>query len=177
MRDLIAQIAFKISFNYVLLDGLYQSDAMMDYLDDLKIHFLMRLPRNRTIRLLEGAPAFKIGDHWAYRLSRNQRSKTMTGFLNGKLRYIAIEKRKNTGGDYETVFLISNFEKAAKEYLSIYMLRWDIEQLFRTSKQSLGLGDCQAISLKKTETTHVFSICSFRNCRFSKQYISFVLYW
>ena len=117
----------------------------------------MRLPRNRVVRHSQDTPGFKIGDHWRYKLKRNQRSKAVTGLLNGKIRYIAIEKRKNTTGTYEAVYLISNFEKEAKVYLSIYMLRWNIEQLFRTSKQALGLGDCQAIYLKR-QRLHIFSV-------------------
>jgi hypothetical protein len=157
MQELIKEVLKKVPYDHITLDGLYQSDVMMDFLDGHGIKFLMRLPRNRTVRISEEAPAFKIGNHRGYRLQRNQRTKVYKGFLNGKIRYIVAEKRKNCAGVYETVFLISNFEKSAKEYLSIYLLRWNIEQLFRASKQSLGLGDCQAIYLKR-QRLHIFSV-------------------
>lgn len=159
MQELIAQVNGKVPFKYVLLDGLYQSEAMMEYLDSQKINFEMRFPKNRKVKATENEDSVKIKNHKAFRLQRNQRSKARIGIINGKKRYIAIEKKKNRLGEYETYYLISNFEKTAKEYFSIYALRWNIEQLFRTTKQSLGLADCQAINLNK-QKQHIFSVFS-----------------
>ncbi len=159
LQSLITQVQLKIKFTNILLDGLYQSENMMVFLDDFNINFTMRLPKNRTIQHIENTKAIKIKNNRHFKLQRNTRSYSWKAILHNKKRYIAAEKRKNPQGDYETVYLVSNFDAHTKEYLKRYLLRWSIEQLFRTSKQSLGLGDCQARALSK-QKIHIFSVFS-----------------
>jgi hypothetical protein len=157
MQDLIKRATDCLSFNYVFLDGLYQSKGMMEFLDRLPIQYLMRLPKNRTVRTTADEKPIKIGKHSSFKLNKNRRSYARKALIAGKERYIAAEKRMNSKGDYETVYLISNFETEPKKYIDMYLLRWPIEQVFRSCKQMLGLGDCQSQALSK-QRAHIFSV-------------------
>ena len=62
-----------------------------------------------------------------------------------------------TKNEYNFIYYISTVRKTAKEYVKIYELRWNIEKIFRTMKQSLGLKDCSA--RKGTmQKGHIFGI-------------------
>jgi SRSO17 transposase len=150
IRDLIQEVQSKLTYKVkkIFLDGLYHSQEMMEYLDNNDLNFVMRLPKNRKLQLMEKGESKKAKDH--IKLTKNTRKKQWIVFMNGKARYVAAQKEKNKAGDYVTTYVIANFELSTpQEYLSLYLLRWSIEQLFRTSKQLLGLGDCQAMSLLK----------------------------
>jgi Transposase DDE domain len=56
----------------------------------------------------------------------------------------------------EVVFIVSSIKRTAKEHVIEYGKRWAVEKFFRTSKQHLGLIDCQSTSNKK-QRLHIFS--------------------
>jgi DDE family transposase len=157
MQDLIRAARPRCSFKEAYFDGLYQSKAMMIFLSNLSIRCIVRFAKNRTVKLNPTDKPVKVGKHHAFKLLRNARSKRIKALVGGKEYFIIVQKRKNSSGDYETIYLISNFDTDTKNYLSLYMLRWPIEQIFRCSKQLLGLNDCQSRSLKK-QKNHTFSV-------------------
>ena len=156
---LINQVKDKKLCKKILLDGLYQSYEMMIFINQLNFDFYMRLPRNRTVSTTEKERPVSLKIHKKFHLKRNQRSKTWKAYIKGISCYITAEKRKKRNGDYETVYIVSNRRHhSPKKIIAIYNKRWFIEKFFRTSKQSLGLQDCQAISIQK-QNTHITAIC------------------
>ena len=55
------------------------------------------------------------------------------------------------------MYYISTVRKAPKEYIKLYDLRWKIEKMFRTMKQSFGLKDCFACK-KISHIGHIFGV-------------------
>jgi IS4 transposase len=54
--------------------------------------------------------------------------------------YIIVFKRKKKNSrEYEKVFWATNIDATADEIIKMYDNRWEIEPLFRTTKQSLKL--------------------------------------
>lgn len=155
-RDLIEIYKDKIDYKAVLLDGLYASFEMMEFFEKNNIFYYIRCPRNRKVKSRPNSIEFKIGDNLAFKLKRNTRSKSFVAYFGEKMRYITAQKRKNRAGRYETVYIVSNEEVDALEAILIYAIRWSIEKVFRTTKQTLGLSDCLARSLLK-QKLHVLS--------------------
>ena len=122
----------------------------------------MRLPKNRKVQDSKQNPLIAIGDNWRFKLKKNTRKKVFKGYLQqGVLRYITASKRRKKNGDYETVYFVGNFRKPANEILSLYAKRWNIEKLFRTTKQKLGLQDSQARSLDRQKVHILSSLVAF----------------
>ncbi len=58
---------------------------------------------------------------------------------------------------HQIVFIASNLEGlTAKQHVKAFGLRWPIEKMFRTLKQSLGIQYCQSTSVKK-QRAHIFA--------------------
>lgn len=155
-RELIIEYKGKIKFYGILLDGLYASEEMMAFFEQNKIIFYMRLPRNRKVKASKHSIEFKIGDNLAFRLKGNTRSRTFVAYFSGKTRYVTAQKRRKRSGEYETVYIVSSEKAESHEAILTYAIRWMIEKFFRTAKQTLGIADCQARSIKK-QTLHILT--------------------
>jgi hypothetical protein len=55
------------------------------------------------------------------------------------------------------VYQAATYKAKPSEHVRAYKIRWTIEKLFRTSKQSLGLQDCISTSLE-VQLNHVTSV-------------------
>ena len=128
----------------------------MEFLNSRGITFEMRMASNRVITVGNGKK-IKIKDLKSLRPQRNARSRTQAVFWNGLRVYITSEIRINKRGEKSVVFLVSNYEALLKNHVRAYKLRWKIEMIFRTSKQSLGLEECSSRSLKK-QRIHIYLV-------------------
>ncbi len=155
-QEMLTEWREKIQVDMVLMDGLYSSNEMMKFLDRLEVFFIMRLPKNRKVQKRRGELNAQIEDHWQFRLQRNARTGFFRGIINGKWRSIIANKRRAQNGNYRTVFLVTNLRDAAKDILSTYSVRWNIEKFFRTAKHKLGLQDCQARALDR-QSVHILA--------------------
>lgn len=155
-KELVIDVKDYINFDAVLLDGLYASDDMMSFFEHHKIKYYMRLPRSRKIRAINASISFKVGDSIAFRLQKNARTGTFEAFFGNKKRFVTAQKRKKRNGDYETVYIVSNQKNEAVITILIYAIRWTIEKVFRTLKQTLGINDCRARLIEK-QSIHIFS--------------------
>lgn len=155
-QDLIADLSEYIDVKGVLLDGLYASKNMMKFLNARSINFEMRMASNRVIDLPNGK-RMKIRDLRSLRPMRNARSRTIAAKWNGINVYLTSEIRINKRGGKSVVFLVSNYNAHSKNHVEAYKLRWNIEMIFRTSKQSLGLEECSSRKLD-SQTIHIYLV-------------------
>jgi len=153
--DLILQLRGLIKFDYIALDGAFASLFMIDFFTRNNLDFVMRMPKNRVIVTRNGTKA-QLKNHPALKLIRNERYKTISACYKGNWCYFTAHKRKTKKGSAEVVFIISSMNIPAKEQALAYGIRWEIEKVFRTIKQSLGVGHCQATSIEK-QCAHIFA--------------------
>ena len=114
----------------------------------------MKISRSRKVKTKNNNVQLKLNP--SLKLLRNQRSaKMLAEYANCEL-YFSVQKRKDKNGEYSTIFLVSNMNLKAKEYLIIYDGRWNIEIMFRTLKQYLGLSQCQSKNLEY-QKAHIYS--------------------
>jgi len=144
-----------ISFDYLLADGLYFSIEMARFLEHHKIKFEMRAHSNRSIKVNEFIEQLKR--HPSLRLYRNQRKKTVKAEWHGLTLYFTVHKRKDKNGTYSIVFLVSNYIATPESHINRYEQRWEIEKMFRTMKQKLGLGHCSARK-SNVHTQHIYAV-------------------
>ena len=154
-QDLLIKYGKKVLHNFVLLDGLYCSANMINFLNEKLFKFEMRIARNRIVTI--NGKTCRIDTHPELRLSRNSRSKIVKGHWQGIELYFTADKRINKNNEYEIVFQISNMNISSEEHVDNYKRRWGIEKFFRISKQKLGLGDCQSRDIEK-QRGHIYAV-------------------
>lgn len=159
MQELILEHKGNLSLKGILLDGLYPSAEMMLFLETNNIIYYMRLPKNRKVAHMPNAISFQIGDNRYFRLKRNSRRGAFKAYFQNTLRYITVSKRFICKNRFTIIYIVSNQNTDAIESLRRYKIRWQIEKLFRTLKQSLGFETCRARSVNK-QTLHIFASLS-----------------
>lgn len=156
-EDLILKLKKLIPFDYVAMDGAFASEAMLQFCKLHYVNFCMRIAKNRVIISENGIKA-QLQNHPNLKFRKNERYKTIKGTYKGIACFFTAHKRySNSGKSWNIVYIVSNLNIPAKEQAKAYGIRWNIEKIFRTAKQSLGLGDCQCVEIEK-QRTHIFSV-------------------
>ena len=147
---------YKLPSRGIIGDGHFSTLELLQFCIRKKIPLVAKFASNRKVSTSDGISE-QIKNHVALKLRRNQRSKTVKIIWHGMILFCTVHKRKNKKNEYNFIYYISTVRKTAKEYVKIYELRWNIEKIFRTMKQSLGLTDCSA--RKGTmQKGHIFGI-------------------
>ena len=71
--------------------------------------------------------------------------------------FITAQRRIDKKGQESIVFQASTFEAKPMRHVQIYRTRWNIEKMFRTAKQHLGLQECSARKME-TQESHIASV-------------------
>lgn len=141
----------EIQFDFVPLDGGFCVPEMFNFFHEKTVSFVMRVQKSRCITTPDGVRA-QLKNHPMLKLHRNERAKVVKAkFNDGRTYTFVAYKRKDKHGFPETVYLISNMEKTAKELIAAYDMRWPLEKVIRTTKQKFGAMQCQALSIEKQE--------------------------
>jgi len=144
-----------IEFDFVSLDGAFPTPDMFVFFQQNNFKFIMRIPRNRSITV-HGEKRMQLQHIPSLKLTRNTREKTIKAELYGETYFFTAHKRKKRFGGWETVFLVSNMDLAAKEQVAAFNLRWPQEKINRTTKQKFGMHQCQALTLPK-QKAHIMA--------------------
>lgn len=142
-KDMIFSLVQKLGNLEVLVDGEFSTIEMFEFFAIMRISFTARIPCNRRVTSRDGVSA-QLQLHPDLKLNKNAKSRTMTAYFGGRLYEFTAVRHNTRNGKKKIVFIISTSTRHSKEHVRIYALRWMIERFFRTSKQSLGLEDCQA---------------------------------
>ena len=156
-QELIHRLKSLIPIDYAILDGAFASFKMIDFFNKNNINYCMRIPRNRVIISQDGTKE-QLQKHPALKLKRNQRYKTIVAIYKGIECFFTAHKRYSKKKKaLDVVYIVSSLNISPKEQAKAYNIRWNIEKMFRTTKQSLGLADCQSTNIEK-QRLHIFSV-------------------
>jgi len=155
-KELLLFCLKHVYFRHLLIDGHYTTKALLRFLDKRNIKFVGKFARNRNIESANGIVA-SVQNHPLLKLLRNSRSRKTKASFDGMKFYMSSHKRKKKNGEYSNIYLISNMDLPPKEYLSLYGKRWEIETMFRTMKQSLGLAQCHSRKIERQEL-HIYAV-------------------
>jgi SRSO17 transposase len=155
--ELMRETSEKLGIKKLLADAGYISKDMAAFLINSNIIFVTRIHSNRKVKTKNGIVA-QMRNHPDLKLNRNERSKIVKVEMQGLIVYIVVFKRqiKHTN-KYENVFLVTNIDTSAKEIIKFYGFRWEIEPMFRTMKQFIGLMQCSARA-KSSQTAHINAV-------------------
>jgi hypothetical protein len=146
-KELLRSIIKYCKIRIVIADALYATIEFMKELNQLKLRFEMKIHNNRKVTLKSGEEA-AIREAFKGKL-KGRRWRTIPVVWKGLPLFLTACKRYNKHGECKIIYQISNYCATASAHFHAYGRRWHIEKFFRTSKQSLGLKDCQSRSLTR----------------------------
>lgn len=86
-----------------------------------------------------------------------QMARTIDVIWHGIPLSVTAQKRIDKRGNESIVFQAATFQAKPSRHVEIYCIRWNIEKMFRTVKQYLGLQECSARKMEIQES-HVASV-------------------
>jgi len=137
------------SFDRAIWDAHYTTHSSVRKCYELNKSYLGKIPRNRIVKVngKEGQVQKLV------KLKKNRKILSVEANFGGTPCWIHAVKRD----DKKIIYLISDDYIKPKLIAKIYKIRWKIECFHRTSKQMLGMQQCQMRSFKKQEL-HVLSV-------------------
>jgi hypothetical protein len=136
----------------LLADGLFTSKKNIQWCQSNGILATMRMHSNRVI-LYKGEKQRidKLND---LQPKGRHMARTIQVEWHGMSIFVTAERRIDKRGNESIVYLLSTYEAKPSQHVKNYKMRWPIEKLFRTCKQSLGLQECYSTVLE-TQLAHV----------------------
>jgi len=138
-----------------LMDGAFSSEGMLCFCRLHKMRYCMRFHSNKKV-IINGKEA-QMRNHKLIKISSKKRGRVVKGYYKGEEAFFVAFRREEKNGKIKIVYLVTSEKETPKKTISMYKKRWGIEKVFRTTKQHLGLKDCQARSALKQEV-HIFAV-------------------
>lgn len=120
----------RVSPKAFLFDAFYASEAVLKYLTQHNQTFYSQLPKSRLLNHQVLSFHEKGRPYWL-----------KVGKIRGNILVQVVKNRRK-------YFVTNAVGITRQEQLGTYKLRWKIEDLFRFTKQELGLERCQVVSLQ-----------------------------
>ena len=139
----------------VLADGLYTTVNFLTWCKQNGIATQMRMHSNRSVVYKGKKKQLKalLNDKGIMPKGR-QMCRTITVTWHSMSLEITIVRRFDKKDNETIVFQVATYKALPREHVAHYKKRWPIEKCFRTSKQTLGIGECYSTSLT-TQHNHV----------------------
>jgi hypothetical protein len=86
-----------------------------------------------------------------------QMARTIKAIWHEMNLYLTAQKRIDKKGNETIVYQVSTYFSKPSQHVKVYKKRWTIEKMFRTTKQYLGLQDCQSTKMQ-TQKNHIAAV-------------------
>lgn len=156
-QDMVKQTQDKFSDKkiVVLADGLFSTIEILKWCIENNIPAEMRMHTNRKV--LYKGQLIKLKDLSDLQPRGRHKARTVNVEWHDLKISVTADKRKDKRGNESIVYLVSTYKDKPANHVAAYKKRWGIEKMFRTTKQYLGLQDCQSKSLK-VQFQHLASV-------------------
>ena len=154
-QELILEIKKHVDIEMVLMDGIFATKEMIQWLIKHNILFELRIHANRNIQCENGEKG-QLKNLQQLDLN-HKKHRTIKGFWAASWLHFTSIKRETKKGRIIITYQISNYQAPGRTHVRNYGYRWKIEMFFRTAKQSLGLKDCQSRDID-VQKNHIFQI-------------------
>jgi len=135
-----------------VLDGAFATKSYLKWCLNHNINTEVRMASNRVVTY-QGKERV-IREIVALRPKGRQNSRTIKVLWHGMQLYITAQRRFDKHGICSIVFQAATYRAKSSTHVQHYLVRWGIEKLIRTTKQSCGLQDCYSLKLE-TQLSHV----------------------
>jgi hypothetical protein len=139
----------------LLGDGEFSTIELLRWLKANKIRAEMRMAK--SCKVVFNGEAIRISDIKRFTPKGRQMARTIKVEWHGIELHLTSNRLINKNGSERIVYQAATYKAKPAEHVRAYKIRWTIEKLFRTSKQSLGLQDCISTSLE-VQLNHATSV-------------------
>lgn len=157
----------------LLGDGEFSTIELLRWLKKNRIRAEMRIAR--SCEVVYKKREVRIGNIKGFVPKGRQMARTIRVKWHGINLHLTSNRLISKNGSERIVYQAATFKAKPSEHVRIYKIRWTIEKLFRTSKQSLGLQDCISTSLE-IQLNHATSVSwPIRYCSSNARFNDLVL--
>lgn len=157
----IKKIILKVQKNFpgiqiiVAADGAFASKEFLRWCKDNNIATEVRMRSNCVVQYK--GETLRIRDIKTLEPKGRQMARTIAVTWHDIPLFVTAQKRIDKRGNESIVYQAATFEAKPSRHVQIYRTRWNIEKMFRTTKQHLGLQECSARKFE-TQESHVASV-------------------
>jgi hypothetical protein len=138
----------------IVADGAFASIDLLKWTSKNNIKFDVRMHSNRVV--IYKNRSLKINSIADLQTTGNKQSRTVKVKWHDISLYVTAHKRTDKNGKDTIIYLASTYKSVPSQHVKQYKKRWNIEKMFRTCKQSLGLASCMSKKYEK-QLDHIFS--------------------
>jgi hypothetical protein len=139
----------------VVADGAFPSIEMLSWCIEKNISAEFRIHNNRKVTFENKHELVK--NIQALQPIGKQKSRTIKVIWHKLDLYLTAQKRIDKKGKETIVYQVSTYFAKPSKHVKIYKKRWPIEKMFRTTKQHLGLQECQSTKIE-TQLNHAAAV-------------------
>lgn len=139
----------------VAADGAFASKDFLQWCVENNVATEVRMRSNCVVTYKD--EKIRIRDINALKPKGRQKARTIQVLWHNISLFITAQKRVDKHGKETIVFQASTFKAKPIRHVQIYQSRWNIEKMFRTTKQHLGLQDCFARKME-TQESHIAAV-------------------
>jgi len=139
----------------VTADGAFASKEFLGWCSENKVPTEVRMRSN--CKVIFKGEKICIRDIKTLQPKGRQMARTIAVEWHNIPLFITAQRRINKRGKETIVYQASTFKAKPIRHVQIYRMRWNIEKMFRTTKQHLGLQECSARKME-TQESHVASV-------------------
>ncbi len=139
----------------VVADGAFPSIEMLSWCLEKNISAEFRIHNNRKVTFENKHELVKNIE--ALQPTGKQKCRTIKVVWHKLNLYLTAQKRISKNGKESIVYQVSTYFSKPSKHVKIYKKRWPIEKMFRTTKQYLGLQECQSTKME-TQLNHAAAV-------------------
>ena len=139
----------------IAADGAFASKEFLLWCTNNNISVEVRMRSNCSVFYKN--EKIRIRDIKELRPKGRQMARTIHVMWHGIPLFITAQRRIDKKEQESVVFQASTFTAKPIRHVQIYQARWNIEKMFRTTKQHLGLQECSARKME-TQESHIASV-------------------
>lgn len=139
----------------VVADGAFATKKFFEWCRENGIRAETRIRSNAKVTIADQKISLKDIEQLKHK--GRQKHRTVEVIWHGLSLFITAEKRIDKRGTESVVFQASTFHARPDYHVKVYKIRWNIEKMFRTTKQSLGLQNCFSTK-RETQKSHITAV-------------------
>ena len=151
----VAHALFPDKIFIAVLDGAFATVTLMEWALEQGIKLEVRMHSNRVVKYK--GKQLKLSEIKELRPKGRQMSRTIRIIWRGLPLHISAVKRISKNGKETIIFQAATYKAKPNQHALAYKHRWNIEKLFRTTKQYLGLQECFSRKID-TQYNHICAV-------------------
>lgn len=139
----------------IVADGAFATTQFIKFCRENNLNAEFRMHSNRVVEYKGKRRC--IRDIQTLQPRGRQMARTIEVLWHGMPLYITAQRRIDKHGQETIIYQVATYQAKPSKHVAVYKKRWGIEKMFRTTKQHLGLQECQSRN-RDVQIRHVSAV-------------------